>query len=306
MQALLCLKLCSRKNDRNEYRECVREQRPICFSSLNRCIRPGGLADRAAFSYTDLERMAGERMITVAVCDDNIPVLEKLAAMLKELCGHYFSETEIKTYTGGKALLEAHEEAPFDILFLDIRMPEVDGFSVAERIRRMGKKSFVIFVTSQEELVYQVFPYAPYSFIRKRSEALMRKDMEDVLRRLAREFQQERLLRLETAYHVAESVKVREIIYLYSERNYVIYMLTENRRVKVRRALQECEAELGRLGFLRVHRSFLVNMEHIKNISRRDNSICLSNGEMLEIGRTYKDEIEERFLTWLQKGTEHG
>ena len=158
-------------------------------------------------------------MITVAVCDDNIPVLEKLAAMLKEL---------------------------------------------------------------------------------------MRKDMEDVLRRLAREFQQERLLRLETAYHVAESVKVREIIYLYSERNYVIYMLTENRRVKVRRALQECEAELGRLGFLRVHRSFLVNMEHIKNISRRDNSICLSNGEMLEIGRTYKNEIEERFLTWLQKGTEHG
>ena len=101
-------------------------------------------------------------------------------------------------------------------------------------------------------------------------------------------------------------MKVREIIYLYSERNYVIYMLTENRRVKVRRALQECEAELGRLGFLRVHRSFLVNMEHIKNISRRDNSICLSNGEMLEIGRTYKNEIEERFLTWLQKGTEHG
>ncbi len=78
----------------------------------------------------------------------------------------------------------------------------------------------------------------------------MRKDMEDVLRRLAREFQQERLLRLETAYHVAESVKVREIIYLYSERNYVIYMLTENRRVKVRRALQECEAELGRAGLL--------------------------------------------------------
>ena len=219
MQALLCLKLCSRKNDKNEYRECVREQRPICFSSLNRCIRPGGLADRAAFSYTDLERMAGERMITVAVCDDNIPVLEKLAAMLKEL---------------------------------------------------------------------------------------MRKDMEDVLRRLAREFQQERLLRLETAYHVAEYVRVREIIYLYSERNYVIYMLTENRRVKVRRALQECGEELGGLGFLRVHRSFLVNMEHIKNISRRDNSICLSNGEMLEIGRTYKDEIEERFLTWLQKGTEHG
>ena len=84
-------------------------------------------------------------MITVAVCDDNIPVLEKLAAMLKELCGHYFSETEIKTYTGGTALLEAHEETPFDVLFLDIRMPEVDGFSVADRVRRMGKKSFIIF-----------------------------------------------------------------------------------------------------------------------------------------------------------------
>lgn len=158
MQALLCLKLCSRKNDRNEYRECVREQRPICFSSLNRCIRPGGLADRAAFSYTDLERMAGERMITVAVCDDNIPVLEKLAAMLKELCGHCFPETEIKTYTGGKALLEAHEEAPFDILFLDIRMPEVDGFSVAERIRRMGKRALLSLSPRRRSWCTRCFP----------------------------------------------------------------------------------------------------------------------------------------------------
>ena len=58
--------------------------------------------------------------------------------------------------------------------------------------------------------MYQVFPYAPYSFIRKRSEELMRKDMEDVLRRLAREFWQERLLKLETAYHVAEYVRARE------------------------------------------------------------------------------------------------
>lgn len=305
MQALLCLKLCSRKNDRNEYRECVREQRPICFSSLNRCIRPGGLADRAAFSYTDLERMAGERMITVAVCDDNIPVLEKLAAMLKELCGHCFPETEIKTYTGGKALLEAHEEAPLIFCFWIsaclkwMAFPWRNGSGGWEKelcyLCHLAGGAGVPGVSLCAVFLYpKAFRGADAKGYGGRAPAT------------CQEFQQERLLRLETAYHVAESVKVREIIYLYSERNYVIYMLTENRRVKVRRALQECEAELGRLGFLRVHRSFLVNMEHIKNISRRDNSICLSNGEMLEIGRTYKDEIEERFLTWLQKGTEHG
>lgn len=245
-------------------------------------------------------------MISIAVCDDNRPALEKLAAILREICGRYWEGFEIRTFESGESLLEAHEKAPFDILFLDIRMPGMDGFSAAERIRRQGgKRVSVIFVTSQEELVYQVFPYAPYAFIRKRSDVLIRKDLEDVIRRLSGEYLQETCLKLETAYHVAEYVRVREIVYLFSERNYVIYQMTKNRRIKVRKAMRECEEELKDLGFLRVHRSFLVNMEHIRSIRRKENGVCLSNGEVLEIGRTYREEIGERYMAWLEKGAAH-
>ena len=83
----------------------------------------------------------------------------------------------------------------------------------------------------------------------------------------------------------------------------MIYMLSGKPPGEGAQGAAGMREELGGLGFLRVHRSFLVNMEHIRKISRRENSVCLSNGEALEIGRTYKDEIEERFLTWLQKGT---
>ena len=245
-------------------------------------------------------------MISIAVCDDNRPALEKLAAILREICGRYWEGFEIRTFESGERLLEAHEKAPFDILFLDIRMPGMDGFSAAERIRRQGgKRVSVIFVTSQEELVYQVFPYAPYAFIRKRSDVLIRKDLEDVIRRLSGEYLQETCLKLETAYHVAEYVRVREIVYLFSERNYVIYQMTKNRRIKVRKAMRECEEELKDLGFLRIHRSFLVNMEHIRSIRRKENGVCLSNGEVLEIGRTYREEIGERYMGWLEKGAAH-
>ena len=70
-------------------------------------------------------------MITIAVCDDNRPALEKLAAILREICGRYWEEFGIRTFESGESLLEAHEKAPFDILFLDIRMPGMDGFSAA-------------------------------------------------------------------------------------------------------------------------------------------------------------------------------
>ena len=241
-------------------------------------------------------------MIRIAICDDNAPVLAKLHAIMDEICGRYFEEYEIALFEEGKRFLEKNGQAPYDVLLLDICMPQVDGFEVAQHIRMKPKPIFLIFITSQEELVYQIFPYEPYSFIRKRSDELIRKDIEEVVRRLSKYYVQEKEIALETTYHFREWVKLKDIIYIYSEKNYLHYVLTGNRSIKVRQTMQKGEEILRNQGFLRIHRSLLVNMGHITSINHKEKGVYLSNGEVLEIGRTYKNVIGEQYLSYLNKG----
>lgn len=237
-------------------------------------------------------------MLEIAVCDDNELALITVVNMVRELCEEALLEINITSFLSGGELIEAYNEVFYDIIFLDIFMPKIDGFEVAHYIRTKKKKTFLIFITSQEELVYQSFEYEPYSFIRKRTDELIRKDIADVIKRLFKHFRQEQILSLETAYHLQERVRIKEIIYVYSEKNYLQYILIGNRSIKVRQTMSECETALREYGFLRIHRSLLVNMQHITNINYKENGVYISNGEILEIGKTYKAQIGERYFDY--------
>ncbi len=237
-------------------------------------------------------------MLRIAVCDDNELMLEKLKMIVKELCVENSLDSSVDIFLDGGELLKEYDKESYDIVFLDIFMPQVDGFTVAHHIRSKRDKVFLIFVTSQEELVYQIFEYEPYSFIRKRTDELIRKDMAEVIKRLAKHFVQEQVLALETAYHLQERVRIREIVYIISEKNYMQYILTGNRRIKVRQTMKEAANALGELGFLRIHRSLLVNMQHITSINYKENGVYISTGEILEIGRTYKELIGNQYLNY--------
>lgn len=237
-------------------------------------------------------------MLRIAICDDNILILEKLKLIIEELCREYSLDGSVDTFEKGSELLVKYDESCYDVVFLDIFMPYIDGFAVAHHIRAKREKTFLIFVTSQEELVYQIFEYEPYSFIRKRSDELIKKDMQEVIKRLSKDFVQEQVLTLDTAYHLQERVRIREIVYIFSEKNYMQYILTGNRRIKVRQTMQEATEGLEKFGFLRIHRGLLVNMCHITSINYKENGVYISTGEILEIGKTYKNLIGNQYLNY--------
>lgn len=241
-------------------------------------------------------------MVRIAVCDDNVLAAEQIRKILSQECRRFWAELQIGVFTDAGALVEADRENRFDVLFLDICMPGMDGFQLAEKVRKSSGRRFLIFVTSQDDLVYQVFTYEPFDFVRKRSEKLMRQDIAGVLSRLAAQFVQEELLVLEGAYHVQEKVRIREIRYLWSQKNYLLYMLADNRQVRIRGTMAEAQRALEPKGFLRIHKSLLVNMRYIERIDYPQNRIEICGGETLEIGSKYKGEIGSRYLDYLKGG----
>lgn len=241
-------------------------------------------------------------MIRIAVCDDNALAAEQIQKILSQECRHFWEECRIEVFADAVTLVEADRENRFDVLFLDICMPEMDGFQLAEKVRKNSSKRFLIFVTSQDDLVYQVFTYEPFDFIRKRSEELMRQDIAEVLARLSAQFVQEEVLVLEGAYHIREKIRIREIRYLWSQKNYLLYMLENNRQVRVRGTMAEAQRALEQKGFLRIHKSLLVNMRYIERIDYQQNRLEIIGGEYLEIGSKYKGEIGDRYLDYLKGG----
>lgn len=242
-------------------------------------------------------------MIRIAVCDDNPPVAEQIRQIWETEAGEFWTELETEVFCDGESLIRADQEKAFDIYILDICMPGMDGFQAAENIRNRGGGKYLIFITSQDELVYQVFPYQPFAFIRKRTPELIRQDMAEIMGRLAARFAQEETLLLEGAYHIQEQVRIREIRYLWSQKNYLLYMLTDNRQIRIRKTMEAAQRELEKKGFLRIHKSLLVNMRHISRIDHRRSCVELAGGEMLEIGGRYRELIGGQYLDYIRDGT---
>ncbi len=97
----------------------------------------------------------------IAICDDE----KRICAILAEKVGKICPDAEIITYASGKELLNA-DELP-DILLLDIRMPGISGMDVAKTLRDRDWRKILIFITGEEEQVFNSFDLQAFHFLVK-------------------------------------------------------------------------------------------------------------------------------------------
>lgn len=100
----------------------------------------------------------------VAVCDDNSVMMEYISRCVDETLNSYDVPYEISNFVKGKEFIEQHKCTPFDVVFLDIKMPDIDGFDAAKQVRGISEKTYIIFVTTESGLVYDSFDYHPFYF----------------------------------------------------------------------------------------------------------------------------------------------
>ena len=106
-------------------------------------------------------------MLRIAICDDDQALLHSYKNRIKALFESKHVDAIIFDYTKGSKLITECKEVPFDLIFLDIDMPEMSGFDVAEKINDINADTVIIFVTNEEQLVYRSLRYSPFRFIRK-------------------------------------------------------------------------------------------------------------------------------------------
>ncbi len=211
----------------------------------------------------------------------------------------------------GREAIQAIEESPPDLLFLDIQMPEVDGFDVLQAIG-VGRVPVVIFVTAYDQFALRAFEAHALDYLLKpfddeRFEAALQRarerirqqqggDLDRGLRALLEEVRGDRgyLQRLVVPTgHRSVFIRTEEIDWIEAERNY-ISLHVGGRAYLLRENLSRIESALDPTTFCRIHRSTIVNIDRIQAVESLlggEYLVVLHDGTKLTSGRSYRRNL---------------
>ncbi len=238
-------------------------------------------------------------MIRIAVVDDDKNALYISSTLLKETFEKRQVEYELSSFTSPSAFLATAKEKPFDLIVLDIDMPEENGIDLAKDFRKKQFETTIIFLSQMENLVFDCFEARPFGFIRKD------KLFEDFERVMSLYFDKiaskgndsnKLLFRVNSALI---SINLDSIIYIEAKKNYQSAYLKDGAEAEIRSSMNELEEKLRSHKFIRIHKGFIVNIEYIRRFEGRN--VIMTNGASLPISREKKNDVVAEYLSLTSK-----
>jgi two-component system LytT family response regulator len=234
--------------------------------------------------------------------DDEPRGLSSLRKLLEYNCPNV--EVVAMCSNADEARLVIGEMQP-QLVFLDIAMPEKTGFDLLNEI---GKASFeVIFVTAHNDFMIQAFRFSCVDYllkpvdddllidavnraVQRAEEKRSSENLETLLYNLRAKESGQKLKICITSMKGFQVVKLVDIVYCEANRNYTNFHFENQKSVCASKTIYEYESLLEDSGFVRIHKSFMVNLEHVKSYNRGEGgTVTLSNNMELEVSRRKKD-----------------
>lgn len=234
----------------------------------------------------------------IGICDDS----EFDQKRIKELCEKISNEIveifEYRYFQDGTEVLEfcQNQEQPvIDLLFLDVEMPVMNGIDVKNQVVRNNKIFRIAFVSSHIESMAEAFSLKTIGFIHKPCEFEQVKHMieitvEDLKDNIQFEF-------LDFQGDIIK-IKLEDILYFEAEGSYTHMICSENHKDNyvISKKIGQIDKQLKEYGFIRVHKSYLVNLANMIGVSE---VVQIRKLDIrIPLGRKYKEETRKKFLLY--------
>ncbi len=240
-------------------------------------------------------------MLTIAVCDDQHVFADKVVQELKHLCTIHmakgFAYEILQPFESAKDVLDTLSQKNIDILFLDIEMPDMDGFALAKQIREQYPDLMLIFVSAYDELVFQSFVYHPFWFLRK---ARIEQELPHIFTKAIEQYMSSKEAELFQTKNGNVLLPLKEILYLEADRNYYNIYCTTGALYKCRGTLSELESRFKKHNFYRVHSAYLINMAHIWQISSVS-SVTMKNNKLIPVSRHRATAFKNAYSAFVRR-----
>lgn len=242
-------------------------------------------------------------MLHAIIVDDEINGLKSLELVCKELTEDI---TIVNATTNPLEAINLINTYRPDVVFMDISMPQLNGFEVIEKLK--FRNFFLVFTTAHKHYALQALKQGATDYLlkpidirelRKTIDRIKQKmgekhglpDMFATLKRINEKHNFR--IHLPTRNSL-EYVYPSDIVYLKAESNYTMVYLINSESVEVTRSMRNFEDQLctTNLNFLRVHNSYIINLDYVTRYLKDDGGFVVMNGKKtIPVSRQKKDEL---------------
>lgn len=228
---------------------------------------------------------------------------------LRQIKSYIERNDQLELVASCRSAIQAREilaKESIDLIFVDINMPDLNGIDF---VRQLTTNQYIIFTTAHSEYALEGFklnaidyllkPFTRDEFERATQKVISLVDLverchaaESAVAQNEAESADNEVISVKADYKT-QLVKVADIIYLESAGEYVRLHIEGSSTITTLFRLKNMETSLPQEGFMRVHRSYIVNLKRIASYTK--GRIFLDNGEYIPLGENYKEAFLERF-----------
>ncbi|UGU17815.1 LytTR family DNA-binding domain-containing protein [Sinomicrobium kalidii] len=236
------------------------------------------------------------------VVEDNLRTREVITTVLREKFKN-LQLLEAGNLAAAETMFSTHLP---QLLLLDINLPDGNSFEFLEKHYRERSPGFkVIFITAYADYALEAFRYSALDFLLK---PFAPSELEDSVTRALDNLQQQNYyLQLEAFFQnykqgeapsakkivlkTAENIYVipaRQVCYAQADNNYTLFVLEGHKKILVSQPLKTWEENLAPLGFIRIHQSYLVNVQYIRAYRKKEGLLVLEDGNRIPVSQNRK------------------
>lgn len=224
--------------------------------------------------------------MVIGICDDENVIRDKIEKICINETKKYCEDVVIQKYSDGREVLEKD----FDILILDIEVEDVDGIVVKNYFQKRKKDTIIIFVTSHNEMMSQAFGVNVMGFVAKsyldnQLQVMLDGAMKRVMNTVS-----------------IEGVDSRKVCYIQAEHIYNILHLENETEVSVRCSSADLEKMLEGVGFIRVHRTYIINMAYVDHI--KDKTVLVNKRE-IPVSARLKSRLRKEYSRYCRENARY-
>lgn len=231
-------------------------------------------------------------MISCLAIDDEPLALRQLASYIEKIP---FLRLVASCHSAKEAMAVLNEES-IDAIFVDINMPDLNGLDF---VRSLSVPPLVVFTTAYSEYAVEGYKVDAVDYLLKpfgltdlqRAAGKLQRRYEMMHRTEVSPVDDDDCIFLKTDYKVVR-ISVANIIYIEGMSEYLrIYLEGEDKPIIALLSMKKMEERLQGRHFMRVHRSYIINLKHIKEMNK--SRLTLSNDASMPIGDIYKEKLNE-------------
>lgn len=228
----------------------------------------------------------------IAICDDEQKFINDFIMKIDKLYSRL--DVMVDVFASGEELLKNYYNGYYDIIFLDIEMPEMDGLTVAKKIRCISEEVFIVFLTGHVE--YAIKGYE-VNALRYLSKPVNINDIQEIINYVIGKQHGEKFLWIKNS-DGEHRILLSDIVYMEAQ-DQRIDIVTLNGHFLVLGKINEYEMRFKEKDFFRIHRSYLVALSKIVSIS--GNQVTVAGGIVLPIGRTKEKKFRQVFMDYINR-----